>query len=273
MAALPLLLALAVPNLDSPRPPPGAGWQAQGVRAGVATHSRPSASGHLVFHGSTYAAGVHVSELLRAAADDVRATEWVDKLREARSARWPGAPARAPWGTRACDDLSFQVFGAPWPVSDREMLMRRTLFLTPANRTARIVFEPAAGEAAAAFSVGKGRVRADAHSEFEFVASERELGTRISLVGLVDPKGSLPAALVNVLNRDWAANTISGLLAHTRRGAGAGGGPLARGACAGVDVGAWGSREPRGAGAVGGGQSWAEWLGSYLPSLSARSEL
>ena len=226
---------------QTPARPHGQGWQSHGVRAGVVTHSKPSASGHLIFHGSAYARGVHVAELLAATLDDAHAAEWVDKLLEIRSARWPGRATSAPWGTRVCEDLSLQVFDAPWPVSDREMLMRRRVLVTAANRTVRIAFEPAVGAEALGFPVGKGRVRADAFSEFEFVASATELGTRVALVGLVNPKGSLPTALINVLNRDWAANTISGLLRHARRATRLPG-PVAQGACKGVDVSTWGGR-------------------------------
>lgn len=261
---------------QAPRPPPGTGWQSQGVRSGVTTHSKPSPSGHLIFHGSMFARGVHISELLDAVLDDEHATEWVDKLLEIRSGKWLGRATQVPWGTRACEDISFQVFDGPWPVSDREMLMHRTVLLTPSNRTARVVFEPA-GEVAG-FPVGKDRVRAEATSEFEFVASDRELGTRIALVGLVNPKGSLPTALINLLNRDWAANTISGMLKHVRRAAarrraGAGPGPVPRGACKGIDLSVWGSREEPGAGGAP-RPSWSEWLGAFFWSAAPlRAEL
>jgi hypothetical protein len=141
--------------------PQGPRWRYEGVRSGVTTYSKPSPSGHLIFHGAVYAKGVHISELLGECLDDSRATEWVDKLSEIKSAKWKGHAARAPWGSRVYEDVSFQVFEAPWPVSDREMLMHRQTWLTPANRTARITFEPIVG-GLPEFPEGRGRVRGSA---------------------------------------------------------------------------------------------------------------
>ncbi|KAJ1635264.1 hypothetical protein T492DRAFT_967001 [Pavlovales sp. CCMP2436] len=259
LIALPCLAAQ--PWLAAPRPPPGANWQFQGVsRGGVTTFAKPSPSGHLFFHGSLYAPGVHISELLAETLDDRHATEWVDKLLEIRSATWSGRRSQAPWGSHVCEDVSFQVFDGPWPVSDREALMHRTLWTTRANKTARLSFEPI--EELRSFPVGRNRVRADVSSEFEFVAHGQELGTRISLMGYVDPKGILPVALINLLNKDWAANTIAGLLRKVRRDEVRRlvlRSPLARGACRGVDLSQWGSQVA--ALASGQSSSWAEWLG------------
>jgi hypothetical protein len=208
---------------------------------------------------------VHISELLHEVLDDEHAPEWVDKLIEIKSGKWTGPATRAPSGTRVYEDVSFQVFQAPWPVSNREMLMHRKTWITPSNRTARITFEPIAG-GLADFPEGRGHVRGEASSTFEFVASDRELGTRIVLVGVVDPKGSLPTVLINLLNKDWAANTISGLLRQSRRKSKlrtAVLGAVTRGACKGVDVTGWGSMvgehaEP----------TWSDWLlGVYAASL------
>jgi hypothetical protein len=244
-------------------PPPGSGWQYQGVRSGVTTHSKPSPSGHLIFHGSTYAKGVHISELIFEALDDRHAGEWVDKLLEIRSAKWSGRSTSAPWGTRVCEDVCFQVFDGPWPVSDREMLMHRVVSLTAGNRTARIMFDPA-GEMRE-FPVGNGRVRAEASSTFQFVANDRELGTQISLMGYVNPKGSLPTSLINLLNRDWAANTISGLLRQARRQNHRRGpaGRITEGACKGVDLSGWGSKDDGYQ-----DETWGDWLYSLSDTAS-----
>jgi hypothetical protein len=127
--------------------------------------------------------------------DPARAPEWVDSLRESRVVQRLGPTAY----------IEYNHFAMPFLVKDREFVSEVQIDVDPATRRVALVYHPTTDATVPRTSAVRGEILAG-----RFDARSLEPGVRTELVAevQVDPKGMLPAWLVNMFQRHWPATTF-----------------------------------------------------------------
>lgn len=128
-------------------------------------------------------------------SDVDRYTEWMHKCVDAREVRRESEMVR----------YSYNRTGAPWPVSDRDVVLRSETVVIDPGRKVHVGFGSVEEE-----SVGpvKGVVRMrrlEGHYKLEALGPER---TRVEYQVDADPAGRLPAWLVKRTTRDLPLHTL-----------------------------------------------------------------
>jgi hypothetical protein len=133
--------------------------------------------------------------------DDDRAPEWVDSLAEARVVR-----VLSP-----TEYVEYNHASMPLIVSDREFVNTVSMAADPAAKTVLIRSVPVEDASIPKTRIVRGLL--DATYTLESVDGR----TRLTVEIASDPKGWLPAWLVNFFQKDWARNTIEGIRAQCRK--------------------------------------------------------
>jgi len=128
-----------------------------------------------------------------------RKREWMHDLKEIKILRYSNRNER----------VEYYLSKTPWPLDDRDFVYRAKFFLSPDKKTFDLLIENAQDPAAPEReSVVRGTLQ---HSYYQMVASPDGKSTKIVVEILADPKGFVPKWLVNIFQRSWPVNTISGL--------------------------------------------------------------
>lgn len=178
-------------------------WESMGTSDGVRL-SRMDVEGSSVvaFRGETVA-DVKMGKLIAVFIDPNERRHWVDRYDDHRTLERSDT-----------HEVYWIKFALPFPVSNRDYVLRTTVSTDDDKKvfTARIrsVTDNRKGEDSCC-------VRAVVHNtyyRFEALADGR---TRMSVEVHTDPKGSLPAWLVNRIQRDWPSKTLNGLIDRTKK--------------------------------------------------------
>jgi hypothetical protein len=130
--------------------------------------------------------------------DTRRAAEWVDSLKESRVVRRLG-PDRY---------IEYNHLHLPLIIKDREFVSEVRIDVDPSDRSVTLVYHPTdAGEVPASHYV-RGQIRSGI-----FRARSRADGRGTVLTAEIDcdPKGAIPAWLVNFFQKSWPRNTFDGI--------------------------------------------------------------
>ncbi len=127
--------------------------------------------------------------------DDARAPEWVDSLAEARVVRM----------ISPTEYIEYNHVSMPLVVSDREFVTRVTMRLDRPTRTVTMRSVPDDDP-----SVKKNSkyVRGELSALYVLESIDGGKRTRLTVEVDADPKGSLPAWVVNFFQKDWSRDTI-----------------------------------------------------------------
>jgi hypothetical protein len=136
--------------------------------------------------------------------DDARASEWVDSLAESKVVRLVSPH----------EYIEYNHVSMPWPVHDREFVTHVSLSADPATQTAVIRSVPAAGEEVAARPK---IIRGDLTSYYSLQAVDGGKRTLLSIELHSDPKGAIPAWVVNLFQKDWARETMRGIRKQVKK--------------------------------------------------------
>lgn len=101
-----------------------------------------------------------------------------------------------------------ELYDLPWPVSNREFLLKYNMNFDKANKSVRVDWTTV--DEHPDFAVHDGDVRAATNGYWEFKRT-KDNKTEAFVQVLVDLRGSLPKFLVNIINSDWAPNTVGGI--------------------------------------------------------------
>ena len=101
-----------------------------------------------------------------------------------------------------------QEYDMPWPVSDRDFVMRQVSMFDEESRVYTLKFESVED---ASMPIQDCCVRARAFRTFWRLQSQGNGTTHVEVEVFTDPKGYLPSWLVNLIQQDWPSNTIMGL--------------------------------------------------------------
>ena len=133
------------------------------------------------------------------------AVEWVDLMTEHTVVRSIGPNM----------NLIYESYGLPWPISDRDYVMHEKYSYDESQRVFTIDYESVED---AAKPVREDHVRAMAYRTFWRLTMLDNGRTKVEVEVFTDPKGALPAWLINLIQKDWPWKTIDGLVNRARKG-------------------------------------------------------
>jgi hypothetical protein len=172
-------------------------WVVIDQKDGVTTSQKTvEGSSMLAFRGEAEVA-VHASRLLGLLVDTSKGASWVDLLIES-----------APLQTGATESVIYNRYDLSWPISDRDYVMRRVVQVDAASRSVTTTYNSVEH---AQKPPADCCVRALAHRTYWRFTALPGGRTRVEVEVHTDPKGMLPAWLVNMIQRDWPSNSIQGL--------------------------------------------------------------
>lgn len=136
--------------------------------------------------------------------DDARSPEWVDSLTEARVVRM----------ISRSEYIEYNHVAMPLIVSDREFVTRVSMKIDREKKTVVMrsvpVEEPAVKKNA-------NRVRGELSAVYVLESIDSGKRTRLTVEVDADPKGSLPAWIVNFFQKDWSRDTIKGIRSQAKK--------------------------------------------------------
>jgi hypothetical protein len=196
-------LALLSPWAAAYEPPPD--WELIHDQDGVRTWRAPQTDGRVYPLSAHAIVDVPLGTLLGLFLDPTRTAEWAYQLVEIQIYPRPEPDLVVEW----------QRYALGWPFSEREFLMERRTRVDPVQRTVSMFYHSIEDPA---FPVGEGRVRATNHdSWWKFTAIDGGR-TEIEFRAAVDPRGSLPAWLVNLTQKSYPHDSIVRLAERAKKG-------------------------------------------------------
>jgi hypothetical protein len=175
----------------------GAGWEKLNSKNGIDTYRREvPGSPILAIRGEATVDGslVHVASVLM---DTTRLPEWMDRVVEARRIAVPDP----------LHYVEYERASVPFPLTDRDFVVESWVEFDRAKRQvvlrARSTQHPAA-------PVGK-LVRGEVISSVFTLAAIDAQHTHLIAEVQTDPKGNIPKWAVNLAQKSWAQDTITGL--------------------------------------------------------------
>jgi hypothetical protein len=171
---------------------------------GIAIYRREVAGSDVIaFRGE----GVVAAPLVRVASvalDRSRATEWTDRLAEARVVR----------RLSETEFVEYDHIKMPVLVKDRDFVTRNKVEYDPARQALTIRTRSTTDPAAPPTDHIRGEVIS---STFVFTPTADGKGTRVTGDIHCDPRGSIPSWLVNVAQKDWPHTTFKSLRAQVAK--------------------------------------------------------
>lgn len=183
----------------------GAGWDPVGVTKGVMVERKMVEGSPLFAFRGEGVFEVSMGSLVGVLRDHSTPVEWVDLITEHTVVK----------KVDGLTNVVYESYDLPWPISDRDYVMQEVAGYDDAAKVFTIQFESIDEPSS---PVKPGVVRAMAYRTFwrlEKLGPER---TKVEIEVFTDPRGNLPAWLVNLIQQDWPWKTIDGLLTRAQRG-------------------------------------------------------
>ena len=172
-------------------------WEKAGDEAGVAVYRREVPGSPFLAVKGTGVVDAPPRTVALVLLDDDRAPEWVDSLAEARVVRV----------VSAAEYIEYNRAAMPLIVSDRDFVNTVSMNVDRPAHTVVIRSVPVVDAAAPPTKAVRGLL--DATYLLESIEGGKR--TRLTVEIESDPKGWLPAWLVNFFQKDWARETIEGI--------------------------------------------------------------
>lgn len=173
-------------------------WEVIDNSDGLITSRRQvEGSSMLAFRGE-WDTDLHVGRMLSVLADANLGPEWVDLQIVSREVE----------AIDTNNTIIYQVYDLSWPISDRDYVMKRQIILDPAKRVATVTYNSVEHASVPADDCC---VRAQTYQTY-WRLTDTDTGTHVEVEVHTNPKGSLPAWLVNMVQKGWPKNSITGLL-------------------------------------------------------------
>lgn len=194
---LPLLLTLVNPAWAGD-------WKQIDDTEGIVTSRKEvEGSSMLAFRGEGDSA-VPIGKIVAVLLDPTLGPEWVDlQVKSVELAR-----------PSATESRLYQVYDLSWPISDRDYVLRRKVSFDPAAKVVTVTYNSVED---AAMPEQDCCVRATAHRTY-WRLTATPTGTHLEVEVHTDPKGMLPAWMVNMVQKGWPRNSITGLTTRANQG-------------------------------------------------------
>lgn len=178
-------------------------WTLVSKRDGVATFSQQLDDSRLLGFRGVGVVDVHVSRMVAAMLDPSQTVEWVDLLAEERVIADDGEK-----------QILYQRYGMAWPVADRDMVLERRIRTFPDQHLTTIHLKSTTHPDAPELP---GIVRADVSKTYVAFKALPGGRTQVEVEAFTDPRGIVPQWLVNLVQKNWARNSILALTGIARK--------------------------------------------------------
>ncbi len=183
--------------------PPG--WEELGTSDGV-TVARKTIEGSPLFAFRGEATlDVHAGVLAGVLLSDGLGPEWVDLMVLSKLVADEGGGHR----------IVHQGYDLPWPLADRDYIMRQTLVFDAASEVFTLEFQSIEDPR---WPVDADWIRAYAHRTYWRITALDDGRSLAEVEVHTDPKGALPAWLVNAIQKDWPRATLTALEDRAQQG-------------------------------------------------------
>ena len=179
-------------------------WEQTSNEDGIVTFRRDIPGSEVI---ALRGEGVVDAPIVRVASvvlDNVRATEWVDSLEEARLVRMLGPT----------EFVEYDRIGAPPLISDRDFVCRGKVTVDLASQTLTMTLTPTTDPAV---PPNDDYVRGRLGGYWKLRAVDHGRKTHVTCELHGDPRGSLPKWLVNFFQAGWPRNTIETLREQVKK--------------------------------------------------------
>jgi hypothetical protein len=180
------------------------GWEQVSDKEGVRVFRRSVPGSPLKSMKGIGVVDAPVATVALVLLDDARASEWVDSLAESKVVRM----------VTAHEYIEYNHVSMPWPVHDREFVTHVSLSADAAARSAVIRSVPASGEEVA---TRPKIIRGELTAYYSLQAVDGGQRTLLSIELHSDPKGAIPAWVVNLFQKDWARETMRGIRKQVKK--------------------------------------------------------
>ena len=181
------------------------GWEIVGNRDNIEVARKTIAGSDLfAFRGETIVdqdPAILASVLLN---DDI-GPEWVDLMHISRKVKDLGEDRK----------LVHQGYDLKWPVQDRDYSLDQQAQYDRSSKTFNLLFKSVVDSD---LPENACCIRAIAERTYWSISVTEDGLSKVTVEVITDPKGALPAWLINMIQKDWPYNTISALLRRARKG-------------------------------------------------------
>ncbi|CAN0163420.1 unnamed protein product [Ectocarpus sp. 6 AP-2014] len=171
--------------------------------------SRVQGSSSLALRGET-TVDEHIGRLYTAFLNTTSTLDWVRFLVEVEELPTQASSRR---GGSGDGDVLFQKYDMPWPVKDREVVIRRSVRL---DKRAKKMIASYQSTDHPARPITSATVRAIVYRTSWVLTSLGSSKTSIEFETRTDPKGSLPSAMVGFLQVKFPRETVAGFVSSAR---------------------------------------------------------
>jgi hypothetical protein len=179
------------------------GWEQIADKENVQVYRRSVPGSKLKSMRGVGLVGAPVATVALVLLDDDRAPEWVDSLAESRVVR-----VSSPY-----EYIEYNHVAMPPLIRDREFVTRVLLNKNPAEKTAIIDSSPIEDPAIKHTKIIRGELTA----HYVLKSIDQGKNTLLTIEIHTDPKGLLPAWVVNLFQKDWARITIAGIRKQVKK--------------------------------------------------------
>jgi len=180
------------------------GWEQIADKEGVKVYRKSVAGSPLKSMKGVGVVDAPVATVALVLLDDARASEWVADLAESRVVRM----------VTPHDYIEYNHVSMPWPVHDREFVTHVALTSDLPTRSATIRSEPATEQGVAPRPK---IIRGTLASFYLLKAVDGGKRCELSIELHSDPKGAIPAWVVNLFQKDWALETMRGIRKQVKK--------------------------------------------------------
>jgi hypothetical protein len=194
--AVPVLLFAVL--LCVARPAGADDWKLLGNDHGITVYSRQAPGSSIVALRGTGTIDAPLWKIAAILLDTKRAKEWADSLKESRMVRRIGPAAY----------VEFNHIGLPLILKDRDFVSEVRIDVNPDAKTFALVYKPADDPIVPATHDVRGEITTGA---FRLTSLEKDRRVALDAEVQCDPKGAIPAWIVNLFQKNWPLNTFQAL--------------------------------------------------------------
>jgi hypothetical protein len=199
-----LLLLAAVTCVTTPRPVLADDWMPISSVRGVTIYRRELPGSHLTAMKGTGTIEAPVWKVASILLDTQRAREWVDSLKESRVLRRL-APDRY---------IEYNHVGGPLLMKDRDFVSEVHITVDPRTSTFDLAYQPASDPDAPTTHNVRGELLS---GRFEATSVDPDKRTTLTVELQIDPKGFIPAWIINFFQKSWPLHTFDAIRAQAAK--------------------------------------------------------
>lgn len=179
-------------------------WQPIYVKDGIAVAKKVLPDSNLMPFRGEGVVDVHISKLVGVIKTAGLGPDWVDLQVESKELHRDSDEAA----------IIYNKYDLSWPVSDRDYLMQQRTTYDADAKVVTVTYESIEDPRWPADDCCVRAVAVRTFWKFIHVSATQ---TKIEVEVYTDPKGSLPAWLVNMIQRGWPYNSITGIGARAQK--------------------------------------------------------